>query len=350
MCSIDPTTLKDYILKHDKTVFILEQLKCHHIKVYPNQIRAGFPDGDNATSICVYTDSLKVVTYTHKEANGDIITLVQDVKNFDFISAFKYLHEILKLEFTNTKKETVIAKHDENLNVFSQYLDLGTSSHSFLDLKEPEEFDADEIGEYYPVLHTSWVTEGISERTRKEFNIGYSFKKRRIVIPYKSLSSKDKFIGVVGRTTCEEYETLNIAKYLSMINFPKTQTLYGYAENYKSIQEAGYAVVFESEKSVLKRHSRLDGTGLAVGGHNISDTQLKLLLGLNVDIVICFDNDVSEAHMKKMCKKFFRYTNAYYMADQWNLLGERDSPADLPNKQYEFMFKYKIKFEDKVYG
>ena len=132
-----------------------------------------------------------------------------------------------------------------------------------------------------------------------------------------------------------------------MVRFSKTQTLYGYAENYKSIQEAGYAVVFESEKSVLKRHSRLDRTGLAVGGHNISDIQLKLLLGLNVDIVICFDNDVSETHMKKMCKKFFRYTNAYYMSDKWNLLGEKDSPADPPNKQYEFMFKYKIKFGEK---
>jgi hypothetical protein len=35
------------------------------------------------------------------------------------------------------------------------------------------------------------------------------------------------------------------------------------------------------------------------------------------------------------------------MYDKWDILGKKDSPADLPNKLYNFMFKYKIKYDEK---
>jgi hypothetical protein len=36
------------------------------------------------------------------------------------------------------------------------------------------------------------------------------------------------------------------------------------------------------------------------------------------------------------------------MIDKWGLLkGAKDSPADAPNKIYEFMFKYRVKYDER---
>jgi hypothetical protein len=153
-------------------------------------------------------------------------------------------------------------------------------------------------------------------------------------------------VGIVGRTTVPNYEVFDIPKYFGIKPFSKGMDLYGLYENYQSIQEKGYVTVFESEKSVLKRYSRKDETGVAIGCHSISEEQVKILIGLNVDIIIAFDKDVSANEVRKECEKFYGIRNVYYVYDKWNILSEKDSPADMPNKQYEFMFKYKIKYDE----
>ena len=122
--------------------------------------------------------------------------------------------------------------------------------------------------------------------------------------------------------------------------------IYGLYENYRSIQEKGYAVILEAEKSVLKRYSRKDGTAVAIGSHTLSDEQVKILIGLNVDIVIAYDEGISINEIRKECEKFYGIRNVYYIYDKWGLLSEKESPADRPNKQYEFMLKYKVKYDD----
>ena len=122
--------------------------------------------------------------------------------------------------------------------------------------------------------------------------------------------------------------------------------IYGLYENYQTIQEKRYVVVFESEKSTLKRYSRKDGTGVSIGSHTLSDEQVKILVGLNVDIIIAFDKDVSQNEVRKECEKFYGIRNFYYIYDKWGILDKKESPADRPNKQYEFMLKYKIKYDE----
>ena len=66
-----------------------------------------------------------------------------------------------------------------------------------------------------------------------------------------------------------------------------------------------------------------------------------------MDIVIALDKDVGLNDIKKECEKFYGIRNVYYIYDKWNILGEKESPADRPNKQYEFMLKYKVKYDEK---
>ena len=58
----------------------------------------------------------------------------------------------------------------------------------------------------------------------------------------------------------------------------KEINIYGLWENYKDIQKAGYIVIFEAEKSVLKRDSRMDPTGGAIEGHVLQMSRCELYL------------------------------------------------------------------------
>jgi len=151
---------------------------------------------------------------------------------------------------------------------------------------------------------------------------------------------------VIGRTTIKEYSMLDIPKYFPLKKFPKSMHLYGLQENYKTIQDAGLVCVFESEKSTLKRHSRKDGTGVSIGSHDISEEQVKILISLNTEIVICMDKDVSLQHIRSMCEKFYGIRTISYVFDKYELLDEKESPADKPEKVYRYLLKYRVTYDE----
>ena len=72
-----------------------------------------------------------------------------------------------------------------------------------------------------------------------------------------------------------------IKKYFITPSYPKSYNLFGLWEHKEDIKRLGYVVVYESEKSVLKRDSLLDYSGVALSGHTISDEQVRILIGLN---------------------------------------------------------------------
>jgi DNA primase len=205
--------------------------------------------------------------------------------------------------------------------------------------------------EYVDLPYIGWVKEGILPFACKRFNIGYSYDRKRIVIPERKWNGDDnEYIGISGRTTIPNYELFDIPKYFKLSNtYPKGLNVYGLNENYKTIQEAGYTVVMEAQKSVLKRYSRKDGTGTAIGNCEFTEEQVKILISLNVEICICFDEGISLQHIRKECEKFYKIRKVSYMYDRWGLLktGSKDSPADMDNKTFNFMFKHRIIYDEK---
>ena len=131
---------------------------------------------------------------------------------------------------------------------------------------------------------------------------------------------------------------------------PKSINLYGLYENYSDIEKAGYITVFEAEKSVLKRDSLNDPTGVALAGHSISDEQVGIISGLNIkEVVIALDKDVPVEEVWCMCEKFYHLRKISYIWDKHDLLGDKDSPADVKNKIYEFLFKHRITYDEKMH-
>ena len=116
-------------------------------------------------------------------------------------------------------------------------------------------------------------------------------------------------------------------------------------ENYISIQKAGYVVVAESEKSVLKRDSLGDGTVVALSGKSMSDEQVRILIGLNVEIVIALDVDVDINEIRHIAEKFYNIRLVSYIYDKWSLLTDKQAPMDASNKIYQFLFNHRVKYD-----
>ena len=137
----------------------------------------------------------------------------------------------------------------------------------------------------------------------------------------------------------------DIPKYFPIKPYLKSGNVYGLWENYKYIQEKGYCVVFEGQKSVLKRDTMLDYTATAVCGHDISEEQVKILAGLNLkEIIIAFDKDVMQHELRAQCEKFYGIRNVSYIYDKDDLLQDKDAPIDQGNEIYQYLFNNRIAY------
>ncbi len=339
--------LKEYIYSENKIQYILEQLGCHNVRYNDNKeyFSASQPDGDNPMGVCIrnneylnYRSFSRGVDY---EDNQDLISLVEYIKKINFIDSVKYLHKILDLPF-EFKKQTEKPKKKYNpLEVFTKVLRSGKRVINVNDIKVLEDKI---LNDYVPLLHYSWVKEGITERTRKKFGICYSYRYKRIIIPIRYWATGE-LVATNARTTVENWEEFNIKKYILTNGYNKQLNLYGLYENYDAIQKAGYVVVYESEKSVLKRSSLLDDTGVALSGHTLSDEQIRILIGLNVEVIIAFDNDISIEETRHACEKFKNIRKVSYIHDFMGILGSKDSPADARDKDYKFLFDNRIVYD-----
>lgn len=339
MRTIDIKELKEYIINNDKIETVLTALLCHHIKDKGKYFACARPEGDNPQSIIVYKDNLSVEMYTGQKIQGDIIALTMGLKQVDFISALKWLHKILNLEWSNKKVKSKSEPKYDPLSIFTSKL---KSKHKCV-VNDVDVYDEDILTDFGDCIHQDYCGGRITEKVRKEFGLCYDFQRKRTVIPWRN---QNGIVGLSGRTSIPLYKELDIPKFWSYQGFQKGKCVYGFCENYAHIQQAGYCVLFEAEKSVLIRASLNDKTGLALGSSNLTDEQVKLILSLSCDIVIALDNDQSVDHIRSICEKFWLYRNVYYIKDKWDIMGEKDSPADMNNKQFEFLLKYKIKYDE----
>ena len=335
--------LKEYIINNECVPTILESLGCHSISEHQTEWRSALPDGRNKTAVCVKKDNLSsAIRSSEIEKMGDIFTLVMELKGMNFGKANKYIHQVLGLQYKYTSKKEEIPKKDP-LYIFKK---IKRKRH--IVGQDIPVYDDSCIKEYIDLPYIGWVREGIMPFVCKRFNIGFSYDRKRIIIPWRNwCGDENEYLGVIGRTVVPNYEMLDIPKYFGIVPFQKSQTLYGLYENYKGIQEAGYVCVFEAEKSPLKRCSRLDNTGVAIGSHTLSEEQVKILISLNVEIIIALDEGIDINLIRKECDKFYPIRKVSYIYDKWGLIekGSKDSPADMPNKVFEFLRKHRIPYD-----
>lgn len=334
---MDATELKNLIVQENRTQELLEAIGCQKIRLDGDFYRSTRPNGDNPNACAVNKNTLAVTIFTPHEGAGDIFNLVAATYRCDFIESIRHILRILKISDKWSPK--VIKKNPADCL-------LKYKGRDFTE-KDMKYYGGELLSNYIQLPNLMWVREGITTDTQIKYEIGYDPNSNRITIPHFSLDPmRGKYLGVKGRTMYQDYDLWGIKKYCYIVEFPKTQTVYGYIQNYLEIEKAGYCVAFESEKSVLKRDSVGDYTALAFMGSDISLYQTKAILSLNVDIVIAFDEGISLEHIKTQCRKFSKYRNVYYIYDTEGILGAKESPADLPDEKYKYLLSKKEKFEE----
>lgn len=335
-----PYDLKQYIIENNEINLILEWLGCTSIKPHKKEYRCSLPDGDDCNAVCIKKNTLKTIVYSKSsEMSGDIITLTMDIKNLKFPQALREIHRILGLEFTNTMTIKVEEKKDI-LEIFKK----AKRKHTDYTYEELKIYSEAICREFICIPYIDWVREGIMPSTQKEFGIGYSRIRNRVCIPWKwwCSSNNNQYTGIVGRTLDENYKELGIPKYFPLIAFPKSMNIYGLQENYKHIQENGSVIIFEAEKSVLKCHSLGIKNTIAIGGHELSEEHIKILISLDVTLIFAMDKDMEEELSIDMCNKVKVFRKTGYIHDEYGLLGEKDSCIDKGIKIFKVLLNRTI--------
>lgn len=346
--------LKKYIYDNGKIEFILKEIGCSHIKYHQNKkyYSCSNVNGDNIGAINIKDNEyLSCKNYTRKvffDESSDLITLVQynlslKKPKIAFCEIVSYLHEILGLKFEyKGKSKKKVEETKDPLYIFKK-IKKTYGQQNVLDFNVLNE---EKLQDFIPYIHIDWYREGVMPWTVKKFKLAYSYRYKRNVVPLRYWVTGE-LLGFTMRTTIENYDLFNIKKYFITPGYPKQINLFGLWENKEKIQSSSYVVVFESEKSVLKRDSLNDFSTVALSGHEISEEQVKILISLNCEIIICFDKDISINHIRHCCEKFYRIRSISYIYDKWDLLKGKDSPADARNRIYNFMLKYRVKYDEK---
>jgi len=343
--------LKQYIYDNNKIEFILNEIGCGYIKYHSQKeyYSCANVDGDNKSAVTIKNvPYLSCRNYTREkyfDDNSDLLSLVKynlsrENKDISFYDVMKYTHKKLGLKLTYRKEEKKKEKIDP-LHIFKRVRarrkKFNVLAYDFLQEGEALAFN--------PYIHISWYKEGIMPWTSKKFGLAYNYTYKRNVIPLRYWLTGE-LMGFTQRTVIENYDLFDIKKYFITPGYPKQMNLFGLWENREHIKNSKHVVVFEAEKSVLKRDSLNDFYNVAISGHEISDEQAEILIGLDCEIVIAFDKDIDIEHIRHCCEKFYYIRKVSYIYDKWDLMSGKESPADKNNIIYQFMFEHRVTYDE----
>lgn len=290
-------------------------------------------EGRNPTSMVLNLDTLSFHCFS-TNSKGNLYTLIMQRKDMNFPSALKWAADYVGLD-----------KEEYDINI---QLPFGGFFQGLVkEISEPEfsmkTYDESELDEYKGFYNTIFLKDGISFESQEKFDIGYDALSNRVTIPIYSLDNK--LIGIMGRYNgkCEKEE-----RWLPIIPCSRSLTIYGFNENYRSIEEKGMTVIFESEKSVMQCHSFGCNIALATSGCHISDTQAKHIKSMFIPkIILAYDEGLSEediiaeAEKLKMDNQIYKNQVGYIYDREHKYLpeGSKSSPSDLGKEVFSKLVK-----------
>jgi DNA primase len=328
---MDAQTIKEYIFSNNKIEIVLENLGMHHIQWHNRNeyITCGMPDGDNPSSTVVYCDNsfFMVKAYTRDIVDpygiSDIISLVSFINKTIFTQSINWLCELFGLDYY---VESI--SDDPTLGYFKTF-DLLMKPKASLEVQLkpiPEET----LKAYLPWDNTIFYEDHIDWETQAEFELGLDVFSHRITIPIRD--EMGRLVGVKGRRAWDAVDEWN-PKYIYLHQCAKSRICYGLYKTLPYIREKNEIIVCESEKGVMQLWSYGYRNCVAVGGHSISQQQQDLIIQSGAaTIIIAFDKDVDEETVRKEVENLSLYRRVEYILDFNNILEEKESPMDNPNK------------------
>ena len=320
------------------------------------------PPGDGSRKLYFYENSGLFNCYTGCNGTFDIFELaikvfnIQNNRIIDLNEAVRWVAYHFGINPTYIEDETSKLK---DWDVFDNYNKIQGTSFQRKNLVLPEYDDIILTRLNYRVKLDPWLKEDITQSTLNHAQIGFFPSTDQITIPH--FDQEGRFIGLRGRTLSEE-DASRYGKYRPLVinqqlyNHPLGMNLYNLNNSKNNIKALGKAIVFESEKSVLKYQSHFgieNDISVACCGSNISDYQIQLLIDAGAkEIIIAFDRQFQNigdneykhlvANLKKIHKKYNTIVNISFIFDKFKITGYKSSPIDEGIDKFMKLFKERV--------
>ena len=263
--------------------------------------------------------------------------------NWSFPQAIKYVAEVSGKILTGHSSENQdFGKVVNDWSWMNKFINSGNA----IEPKKVNTLNDNILEVFQNYHHPDWLHEGIKDDVMYEFEIKYWTKTNQIIIPFRDV--KGELIGIRGRNLNEE-ELQQGRKYVPVtvegktLKHPLGDSFYGLYQNQDNIKRFHKAILYESEKSVLKNRGYFgsyNDFSIAACGSNITAQQIRILKeDLKIqDLIIAFDKeykDINSAQAQIYIRKLIHKAQSLlpYMAidlliDKDGLLDYKDSPAD----------------------
>ena len=328
---MDIQNLKDYIIENEMIPTVLESIGCHSVLDKGTYVSAANPDGDNPTAIVVYKDNLNTINYTRDITNGkngsDIFDLTSFVLGCNFFESVKHICGAVGISVYHDFMEEL----PESIQI-TQLLMQMIRSDSDEEEDKPLKPIPEKILSYYDsCVVQPFLDDNISAEVQETMQIGYDQYSNRITITISD--EYGKLVGVKGRWFGDVPEGWNKYTYLERCN--KGQILYGLYRAIPYIKRYRKCYVVESEKGVMQGITMGVDNIVATSGSKITSTQVEMLSRLCVEVVFCFDKDITLSKLESIASKFPDGVKVSAVLDTLDILAEKESPTD----QEENFFK-----------
>ena len=273
---------------------------------------------------------------------GDIITFCMSYLEMGYEETITYLSGLAGINANKTEVCSSVKFFKKMLRTKKAIT--ASAEHKIIDPQILNKFNYGRIAE--------WEKEGIPQSIMQQYGVAYHRQYNpnydRIVYPVYDL--KGNLINIKGRTVCENYNELvpPIPKYMNYYPVGDLDYFQGLNFKYDKIIKTGEIIIFEGFKSVMKADSYGYINSVSAETSTLTLYQVRVLVGMHVNVVIAFDQDVplEKIKTKNEIRILSRFTNVYVVCDKAGILGDpslKKSPVDCGKKIWEQLYRSKIK-------
>lgn len=252
---------------------------------------------------------------------GGIIQYLHDYESLTYDEAIEKASKLANIDLkTMCQSQTVII--NKKIKKEKQGI-INNNKHEIL--------NKDDFNKYRQGKIQGWLDEGIRQEEIDLFEIRIDDRSNRIIYPV--YDTDNNFINIKGRTMFPDYKKIGIAKYINYFPVGTMDYFQGLNITLPFIKETKEVKIFESIKSVMKLFGNGIKDSASAEKHTLTNEQIIYLIKLGVDVVLCYDSDVSykEKEVIRNINMLKRFTNVYIIEDKKGLLGGvegKNSPID----------------------
>ena len=315
----------------DNIIKVLTKLGHERIQARGKYITFANISGDNPNACSILTETLSYQNFSHG-GGGNIFTLTMDDLGCDFPTALATLAKWLGIK-NSLQYNIHLPFKAFYKQVLREQLEPESSMKRYSESRLPP---LDSFSKLF-------VDDHISVEAQKHFGVRYCHEDDCILIPIYTINNE--LVGVKARNNSnEDYNN----RWYAWLPYAKSHVVYGLNWNYKNIINKKTLIIFESEKAVMQAWDCGVYCTCAVAGHNISETQARIIKSLMVEnIIVAFDESICEEEIKyeasKLCVNNFTYkNNVFYIFDGNGTFlkqGSKDSPMDHGKETWQKLYK-----------